>query len=77
VPPTEEEMLHELFDLDIVQAKSAKIPVAFEPVNINISPNDTTLFLREDSANICVFSLADQACRSRISGVEIALPSGE
>jgi DNA-binding beta-propeller fold protein YncE len=77
VPPTEEEMLHELFDLDVIQLKSAKIPVGFEPMNINISPDDATLFLREDSANICVFSIADQACRSRISGVEVALPSGE
>lgn len=76
-PPTEEETLRELYDLDIIQAMSAKIDVAFEPMNINISPDDTTLFLREDAANICVFSLADRACRSRISGVEVALPSGE
>ncbi|MCK6590519.1 MAG: PQQ-like beta-propeller repeat protein [Polyangiaceae bacterium] len=76
-PPTEEEMLHELFDLNIVEATSAKVDVPFEPININISPDDATLFLREDAANICVFSLADRACRSRISGVEVALPSGE
>jgi len=74
-PPKEGDLVNELYDLDITHATSSRIEVAFEPININISPDDATLFLREDVANICVFSLADRECRSRISGVEVASPS--
>ena len=56
-----------LFDLDLVGAKSAQIETDFFPTNINISPDDTRLFLREDDANVCVFSLADRTCRAHIS----------
>lgn len=76
-PPAEGEQVNALYDLDITKRTSAEIVAGFEPININISPDDSTLFLREDPANICVFSLADRVCRTRISGVEVAIPSGE
>jgi len=56
-----------LFDLDLVGAKSSGITTDFHPQNINISPDDKTLFLRQDEANICVFSLAERSCGTYIS----------
>lgn len=75
--PEDDQIVREVYDLDIVKLMSAEIELNFQPVNINISPDDKTLFLREDDANICVFSLANRACWSRISGVEVPRSSGE
>lgn len=55
-----------LFHLDVEEAKAVSLPTTFRPRNINISPDDTRLFLRESATEICVYSLADQACERTI-----------
>jgi DNA-binding beta-propeller fold protein YncE len=46
-----------LFDLDIPARDVDAVSVGFEPENINITPNDTFLLLREDSTRIQIFDL--------------------
>lgn len=62
-----------LWDLDIAAAKAASIPLDFVPVNINITPDDRTLFLRETDTEVCVFSLATRECGSYLSTTPPAL----
>jgi hypothetical protein len=56
-----------LYDLDIVAGTATEIDPGFLPLNLNLSPDDQTLFLRENSRTICVFSLATRVCENRIS----------
>ncbi|MCC6557826.1 MAG: hypothetical protein IT372_33180 [Polyangiaceae bacterium] len=61
-----------LYDLDIDEAKAAQIPTEHAPLNINIAPDDRTLYLRESDTTVCVFSLATRRC-----GAYLTTESGE
>ncbi len=56
-----------LFEIDIERAASRMLPSEFLPMNINISPDDRTLYLRRDAANVCVYSIELERCRTTMS----------
>jgi len=58
---------YKLFDLDIAAAQVAALDAPFRPRNVNISPDDKTLFLRSDKASICIYSLATQSCERELT----------
>jgi hypothetical protein len=53
---------YQLYDLSIVDMQVNALPTDFRPRNVNIAPDDATLFLRKDAAQICIYSLATQSC---------------
>jgi hypothetical protein len=55
-----------LNDVDLAKASSTEIPTGFLPLNINIAPDDETLFLRKSEAEICVFSLDIRSCGANL-----------
>ena len=57
----------ELYDLNIELAETAEIPTEFTPLNINIAPDDRTLYLRETETKVCVFSLDTRKCGSYLT----------
>lgn len=62
---------YDLFDLNVAEARVDPLVTTFRPRNLNISPDDTTLFLRRDSTHICVYDLATQNCvRDLLLGAE-------
>lgn len=57
---------YELFHVDVPGAEAAPLPTDFRPRSINISPDDSKLFLRIDDASVCIYSLARQSCDREI-----------
>ena len=53
---------YDLFTLDVEAAHVAPMLTDFRPRNINLSPDDGTLFLRRDDTSICVYSIAEERC---------------
>jgi DNA-binding beta-propeller fold protein YncE len=51
-----------LYDLDTAEGQSLEEPLDFSPRNINLSPSDSTLYLRKSDAAVCVFSVAEKRC---------------
>lgn len=69
-----------LFKLDIPGAEVVDIDTEFEPKNINIAPQDGHLFLRKNAKDLCVYSLANNACARTVplaDVVERTGPNGE
>jgi hypothetical protein len=64
----------QLVDVNIPAAEASSILVPFVPTNINISPDDQTLFLRHSPTKICVFSLEKRECRTSFEGDLLATP---
>jgi hypothetical protein len=62
----------ELFDVDVQASFASPIPLPFLPMNINIAPDDQTLFLRLRVSEICVFSLKSRECTATFSGAVVA-----
>jgi hypothetical protein len=61
-----------LFDVDVQASIAAPLPLAFQPLNINIAPDDQTLFLRRRASDVCVFSLKTRECTATFSGAVVA-----
>jgi hypothetical protein len=59
-------MSYELFHVDVPGATAAALPTEFRPRSINISPDDSKLFLRVDDASVCIYSLTRQSCDREI-----------
>lgn len=57
---------HDLYDLDLAAAKASPLPVGFRPWNVNIAPDDRSLFLRKDDHDLCVFSLETLSCERNL-----------
>jgi hypothetical protein len=55
-------MEYDLMHVDVPAAKATALPTNFRPRNVNISPDDSTLFLRIDDARVCIYSLARKSC---------------
>jgi len=51
-----------LFDINIAAAVSSPLDVEFTPTNINIAPDNETLYLRRDEGAVCIYSIAAQSC---------------
>jgi hypothetical protein len=51
-----------LFHIDVARERSDWMGLEFMPININISADDSKLFLRKDYATVCVYSLAEGEC---------------
>jgi len=49
-----------LYDLSLWAARVQSVDLRFVPTNINITPNDEYLLLREDATTMWVFHIADQ-----------------
>ena len=64
----------ELVDIDLPGSMATPVLVPFVPTNINISPDDQTLFLRQSPTEICVFSLEKRECRTTFKGDLLATP---
>ncbi|MEO7330971.1 MAG: hypothetical protein ABI193_20520, partial [Minicystis sp.] len=64
----------ELVDIDLPGSTASPILLSFVPTNINISPDDQTLFLRHSLTEICVFSIEKRECRSTFKGDLLATP---
>jgi hypothetical protein len=60
-----------LFDIDVQTAIVAKIEVPFQPMNLNIAPDDQTLYLRSGASEICVFSLKTRECTATFAGATV------
>ena len=52
----------QLFDLDLDGAKASELSPGFLPWNVNIAPDDGSLFLRKSSTEVCVFGLDSESC---------------
>ncbi|MFB6264025.1 MAG: hypothetical protein ABEL76_10440 [Bradymonadaceae bacterium] len=73
-----------LYEVDIPGAQVSEMPLEFEPANINISPDDRRLYLRDARKNdrnevLCAYSLAMERCTQIIqlgSAVQGKGPSG-
>ena len=50
-----------LYDLSLWAARVQSVDLRFVPTNINITPDDAHLLLREDATTMWVFRIADQA----------------
>ena len=55
-----------LYDLELDAAKVAEVPLDFRPVNVNIAPDDGSLFLRRNPREICLFSLTSKSCEREL-----------
>jgi hypothetical protein len=55
-------MDYQLYGLDIAEGTSRLLPTTFRPRNVNVSPDDERLFLREDDHTVCIYSLATETC---------------
>jgi WD40 repeat protein len=64
----------ELVDIDIPASLASPVLVPFVPTNLNISPDDQTLFLRHSLTEICVFSIEKKECRATFKGDLLATP---
>lgn len=49
-----------LYDLSLWAARVQSVDLRFVPTNINITPDDEHLLLREDATTMWVFRIADQ-----------------
>ncbi|MEZ4439564.1 MAG: hypothetical protein R3B72_10775 [Polyangiaceae bacterium] len=54
-----------LFQLDVDSAKARTMKTDFRPRNINFSPDDARLFLRQSDTEICIYDLASESCSQR------------
>jgi hypothetical protein len=59
-----------LFSIDLETRKVLIWDTSFVPENINISSDNEFLFLRMDSANVCVYSIQDRDCVRVMSSSE-------
>ncbi|MFO0755804.1 MAG: hypothetical protein U0359_04905 [Byssovorax sp.] len=64
----------ELVDIDIPASQATPIVLPFVATNINIAPDDQTLFLRRSPTEICIFSLEKKACRGTFEGSLLGTP---
>ena len=62
----------DLFDVDVQASVASTIDLPFQPTNINIAPDDQTLYLRSSASDICVFSLKTRECTATFSGATVA-----
>ena len=51
-----------LFDLDIEAKTVRRMEVGFTPTNLNIGPDNETLYLRRTDDTICIYSIASEEC---------------
>ena len=58
----------ELVDIDVPAAEATIVLVPFVATNLNLSPDDQTLFLRKSPTEICVFSLETRECKATFTG---------
>ncbi len=63
-----------LVDIDVQASIAQPIPLPFTPLNINIAPDNQTLFLRSSPSDVCVFSLKARECGTTFSGAVVATP---
>jgi hypothetical protein len=63
-----------LIDIDVQASLAQPIELPFIPLNINIAPDDQTLFLRSSPSEICVFSLKTRECATTFSGAVVTTP---
>jgi hypothetical protein len=63
-----------LVDIDVQASVAEPIPLAFTPLNINIAPDNQTLFLRSSASEVCVFSVKSQECAATFSGAVVTEP---
>lgn len=52
----------DLYDVDVPGAKVSWMGTDFMPMNLNISADDRTLFLRKNATEICIYDIATQSC---------------
>jgi hypothetical protein len=65
-PGTEWSFDYGLFELDLASAEVASVPLDFRPQNVNIAPDDASLFLRRSPHRICVYSLEMRSCEREL-----------
>jgi WD40 repeat protein len=65
------ELASSLFDIDVQASLASPIELPFLPTNLNIAPDDKTLYLRSSSLDICVFSLKTRECTATFSGATV------
>lgn len=63
-----------LVDIDVQGSSSEAISLPFSPLNINIAPDDQTLYLRSSPSEVCVFSLKTRECGATFSGAVVTTP---
>lgn len=63
-----------LVDIDVQASTAQSISLPFIPLNINIAPDDQTLYLRSSPSEVCVFSLKTRECGKTFSGAVVAAP---
>jgi hypothetical protein len=63
-----------LVDIDVQASTAAPIPLGFTPLNINIAPDNQTLYLRSSPSDVCVFSLKTHECSTSFSGAVVTTP---
>lgn len=61
----------QLFDVDVQASVSSTIELPFKPTNLNIAPDDQTLYLRSSASDICVFSLKTRECTANFTGATV------
>jgi hypothetical protein len=57
---------YRLVHVDVLEAKATPLSTDFRPRNVNISPDDSTLFLRVDDARVCIYSIERESCDREI-----------
>lgn len=55
-------LYHGLFEVDISVAEIRSMEVGFTPENLNMGPEDRTLFLRKPDDTVCIYSIPDAEC---------------
>jgi outer membrane protein assembly factor BamB len=63
-----------LVDIDVQASFAEAIQLPFKPLNINIAPDDQTLYLRSSPSEVCVFSLKARECATTFSGAVVTTP---
>ena len=63
-----------LVDIDVQASIAVSIPLSFTPLNINIAPDNQTLYLRSSPSDVCVFSLKTRECSTSFSGAVVTAP---
>lgn len=65
-----------LYALDLRAAVATTLATPFIPTNLNLSPDDATLFLRESDRRVCVYALSDQTCLTWFDAEQLDTGSG-
>ncbi|MEO5726442.1 MAG: hypothetical protein ABI134_31620, partial [Byssovorax sp.] len=63
-----------LIDIDVQASVAQPVVLPFTPLNINIAPDDQTLFLRRRPSEVCVFSVKTRECGTTFSGAVVTTP---